>query len=374
MSRALKRPMFRRGGQVNDGIMTGLTNRTKKAKGDIAGRARELTPELASLLEEFTPQTKLPLGQLGFNLASGKFAGDGKLQNLIRSAEGPYAQFTKADDARERAIKSGAVKLGINQAMSEAKPDKTSVLAAEKKAKILLRNEGKELTSENIIKKTSEIIQSEMRGKTYGAEANLERAISSYRSIYGEGSKAYNHAAFDTKVAPALKIALPASDISNCNAVIVELLSTPLSRISLSFVADFITKSDVSLLNLPNSVPSSLNIISAPLASNVMSPATSRRKSPEDISNSAEVKVALPVVIDVPTYNFLAILAPPSVLKAPVSPVASLASVVFVISTTPLAVIAAVVVAPVTPPLNVTAPTNVPPLVALTISPTVNTS
>ena len=37
----------------------------------------------------------------------------------------------------------------------------------------------------------------------------------------------------------------------------------------------------------------------------------------------------------VPTYNFLAILAPPSVRKAPVSPVASLESVVSVISTTP---------------------------------------
>ena len=207
MAKTLKRPMFRRGGTVNDGIMTGLTDRTQKSNGDIVGRARELTPGFSELLSEFTPQTKLPLGQLGLNLISGKFAGDGLLKNLAGSAQGPYAQFTKADDARERAIKSGAVKLGISQAMSEAKPDKTSVLAAEKKAKILLRNEGKELTSENIIKKTSEIIQSEMRGKTYGAEANLERAISSYRSIYGEGSKAYNHAAFDTKVAPALRAA-----------------------------------------------------------------------------------------------------------------------------------------------------------------------
>ena len=60
MSRTLKRPMFRRGGTVNDGIMTGLTDRTEKANGDIVGRARELTPELMSLLEEFTPQTKLP--------------------------------------------------------------------------------------------------------------------------------------------------------------------------------------------------------------------------------------------------------------------------------------------------------------------------
>jgi len=196
--------MFRRGGQVNDGIMTGIVDREQKKVGDIAGRARELTPELASLLEEFTPQTRLPIGQFGLNLASGKFAGDGALQNIVGSAKGPYEQFVKADDARERAIKSGAVKLGISQAMTEAKPDKTSVLAAEKKARFLLPPNA---TAEQIRAKTAEIIQSEMRGKTYGAEANLERAVTSYRSIYGEGSKAFNHAAFDIKVAPALRAA-----------------------------------------------------------------------------------------------------------------------------------------------------------------------
>ena len=120
MSRTLKRPMFRRGGSTNNGIMTGIVDREQKKVGDVAGRARELTPELASLLEEFTPQTKLPIGQLGLNLASGKFAGDGFLQNLVGSLQDPYRQFTKADDAREAAIRSGAVKLGIGQAMSEA--------------------------------------------------------------------------------------------------------------------------------------------------------------------------------------------------------------------------------------------------------------
>ena len=121
MSRTLKRPMFRRGGSTNNGIMTGIVDREQKKVGDVAGRARELTPELAKLLEEFTPQTRFPLGQLGLNLASGKFAGDGFLQNLTGSLQDPYTQFTKADDARARGIKTGAAKLGITQAMEEAK-------------------------------------------------------------------------------------------------------------------------------------------------------------------------------------------------------------------------------------------------------------
>ena len=33
MNRILKRPMFRRGGQVNDGIMTGLVDRTELKDG-----------------------------------------------------------------------------------------------------------------------------------------------------------------------------------------------------------------------------------------------------------------------------------------------------------------------------------------------------
>ena len=46
--------MFRRGGTVNDGIMTGIVDREQKKVGDVAGRARDLKPELASCIEELT--------------------------------------------------------------------------------------------------------------------------------------------------------------------------------------------------------------------------------------------------------------------------------------------------------------------------------
>lgn len=200
--------MFRRGGQVNDGIMTGLTDRVKKKEGDfvtgIGKRTDALAPEFQSILEKYTPQTKLPLGQFGLNLASGKFAGSGALQNLIGSAKDPYAQFVKTDDARERDIRTGSAKLALGQAMKEAQPDKTSVLAAEKKARFLLPPNA---TAEQIRAKTAELIRSEQTGKTYSTEANLERAINTYRTQYGDGSKAFNHAAFDVKIAPKLRAA-----------------------------------------------------------------------------------------------------------------------------------------------------------------------
>ena len=74
-------------------------------------------------------------------------------------------------------------------------------------------------------------------------------------------------------VIPALNVAAPASDISKVTAVISEPPSLPLNCKSLSDIADFIIKlsEEAPFDILPNSVPSSLNIISAPSASNIIS-------------------------------------------------------------------------------------------------------
>ena len=69
-----------------------------------------------------------------------------------------------------------------------------------------------------------------------------------------------------------LKIAAPASLMSNVNAVIVEPPSLPLNIISLSWTFDDITKSLLLFVNVPIAVPSSLIITSAPSASNIISP------------------------------------------------------------------------------------------------------
>ena len=83
-------------------------------------------------------------------------------------------------------------------------PSKQSVLAAEKKARFLLDENA---TPEEIRAKTAEIIRNEMTGATYGEAANLQRAINRYANTYGDGSRAFNHAAFDVKVAPVLRAA-----------------------------------------------------------------------------------------------------------------------------------------------------------------------
>ena len=195
MSRILKRPMFRRGGSTNDGIMSGLVDREQKQFGDVAGRARELTPELESLLREFTPKTRLPLGAVGAALVQGT-----PIKQAITSG---YTDFAKRDDAREAAIRSGAVKLGISQAMKEALPSK-NVLKNRKTAIVNIKSRGLPLTEENIIKETARLNKLDEAGK----DPSLKRLIASRESVYlgtyGDGSKARNHASFDFNVAPQI--------------------------------------------------------------------------------------------------------------------------------------------------------------------------
>jgi hypothetical protein len=130
MSRILKRPMFRRGGSTNTGIMSGLVDRTKHAENPfvttVGQTASKLTPELEAILEQYTPKTRLPIGEFGLNLASG--------MTLTDALRDPYKRFTRADDAREAAIKGGAAKLAIGQALKVPKDKRTT---AEKNADAL---------------------------------------------------------------------------------------------------------------------------------------------------------------------------------------------------------------------------------------------
>ena len=117
--------MFRRGGSTNTGIMSGLVDREQKSFGDVAGRVEKLTPEFEKLLSQYTPRTRLPFGEVGFALATGT--------PFLEALGAGYRQFTKADDARQRAIKSGALKLGIAEATK--KPTDIKELRVLNKAK-----------------------------------------------------------------------------------------------------------------------------------------------------------------------------------------------------------------------------------------------
>ena len=69
MARVLKRPMFRRGGSTNDGIMSGLVDRKQLSTGTQIDK-EQLGLDTRAILEamqEFSPipKTRLPLGSIG---------------------------------------------------------------------------------------------------------------------------------------------------------------------------------------------------------------------------------------------------------------------------------------------------------------------
>ena len=198
MARVLKRPMFRRGGSTNDGIMSGLTDREQYSNaGKVGQSARDYISQFEPILREFTPKTRLPLGAVGAALVQGT-----PIKDALTAG---YTDFTKRDDAREAAIKSGAVKLGIGQAAAATRPS-TNILKNRRTARINLEAKlGKgNFTEEDVIKETARLNKLDEAGK----DPSLKRLIASredkYINTYGGGSRARTHAKFDYIINPEI--------------------------------------------------------------------------------------------------------------------------------------------------------------------------
>ena len=146
MPRILKRPMFRSGGSSNEGIMHGLVDRKGYAEGPTQSEiyAKEFYDQLSAIQP---PAPRFNMGQMGLNLVSGRYAGDGLLQNIAGSAEGPYTAFTKADDINRNLdyqTQIAAAKYGISKADAEALV-KAKALASRKKGFRILSAEEAEI-------------------------------------------------------------------------------------------------------------------------------------------------------------------------------------------------------------------------------------
>jgi hypothetical protein len=111
--------MFRRGGQVNDGIMTGLTDRKQYSIGGIDREQLGTDAKtISDILAEFAPipKTRLPIGQFGLDIATGTPVGE-----ALKSG---YKTFTTQDDMRRAAMakrKQGAVSTALSSQMAEQK-------------------------------------------------------------------------------------------------------------------------------------------------------------------------------------------------------------------------------------------------------------
>ena len=144
MARILKRPMFSRGGSTNNGIMTGLKDRTGFADGPedpsiYETRVRDRSTEIQNILNSLSPvpKTKLPLGQVGAELA---LRGTPFKEALYKG----YGSYVTADDKRKAALanrKAQAVGLALGDVSKEIDLEKRlAAQAAKNDPNLALKN------------------------------------------------------------------------------------------------------------------------------------------------------------------------------------------------------------------------------------------
>ena len=127
MSRILKRPMFRIGGQANEeGIVSMATPRKNYQAGGYDMEAIEKVKKAYRDAAGPGPNTRDSLNDLlisgGLNLLSGRGAGKGTLGAVAESFKDPYAAFAKStagEDAFKRQLDIAAVTQGITSQDAE---------------------------------------------------------------------------------------------------------------------------------------------------------------------------------------------------------------------------------------------------------------
>jgi hypothetical protein len=169
MSKIYKRPMFRKGGEVMEGIMTGIKPRKKFDEGTKPS-LEKLQGQL-SLVDQLAGGTGVsPVSQLlisgGLNLLGGVGAGGTKLQEVAAAFKQPSEQLFKnmaGERAQKRALAASLV----------AKMDNKKLDAQRKAAFLVKRKPGESEADFNsrLRAKTAELIKQ----KEFGVEDRFKR-------------------------------------------------------------------------------------------------------------------------------------------------------------------------------------------------------
>ena len=201
--KTLRRPMFRKGGEVGGGIMTGVM-RENYENGTTAERLMKIAGQPAG----FDPLTQF-LIQGGLSLASQPTTGGGVIADIATAVKKPTADLMTGLGERDKMKQQLALKgelIDIEQEgaerikMLELQNKKQQ---AEKEASIML---GPDATPEQIQKKAAEILNQRIFGvEERFREGKKAQAISDIYDKYGlTAGPAESFYKFQTTIAPEL--------------------------------------------------------------------------------------------------------------------------------------------------------------------------
>ena len=119
MSRILKRPMFRKGGEVMEGIMTGIKPRESFAEKGITDDMLDRVRNKVNLIDAVAGAGASPLAdpltqfllQTGQNLIAGESAGGTKLQEIVGATKKPLAAAVKRQQLKDMSRRKIAASL-----------------------------------------------------------------------------------------------------------------------------------------------------------------------------------------------------------------------------------------------------------------------
>ena len=138
MSKVFRRPMFRKGGEVGGGIMTGIVDREMHALSDpngVGGQTIRPSERIKAALEKFEEPAFDPVAQLliqGGLRGLSQTGGGGTLANLAMAFEEPTSQYFKAAQARKdiaRETELAGVEADIGADLQQQKIDAEANLA-----------------------------------------------------------------------------------------------------------------------------------------------------------------------------------------------------------------------------------------------------
>jgi len=124
MSRILKRPMFRKGGEVMEGIMTGIKPRQNYALGERVEDYKNVLRAATQGVSTGPDALTRFLLELGPSLVGGESAGGTKLQEILGATQKPMQNYFASLDKKAQQEKSIGLQAGMLGIKSQQDIDK----------------------------------------------------------------------------------------------------------------------------------------------------------------------------------------------------------------------------------------------------------